>query len=194
MLFVFLLTIHHESAPVLALNESSLVATTLVIGGSAMTKAKLRLVTGQAGKSRPTGVSNRMNKAVAAVPVHDTISVDDLQQLIDDWLLEGQYCLLSPKTDETRRLFLSKLMWFLKQRGYEVCSANELKEFFLYLKNGHEEPGGRFPPYSPDLNRIEPLWNALKHKIALNEKIFLTHFLRSPLCPRITSKHDLYLG
>jgi len=28
------------------------------------------------------------------------------------------------------------------------------------------------PPYSPDLNLIEPLWNSIKRKIALDEKSY----------------------
>jgi transposase len=28
------------------------------------------------------------------------------------------------------------------------------------------------PPYSPDLNKIEPHWNTIKAKIALNQNIY----------------------
>jgi transposase len=34
------------------------------------------------------------------------------------------------------------------------------------------------PPYSPDLNKIEPLWNTLKNKIALDQKQYLSFRLK----------------
>ena len=72
------------------------------------------------------------------------ISRGDLSQFANDWLLDGQFRLHSPNTVATRRVFIKNLLWFLERRGFGHCGATELKHFFVYLSNGHEEPGGRW--------------------------------------------------
>jgi hypothetical protein len=43
------------------------------------------------------------------------------------------------------------LLWFLDHREYPECGVEELREFFVYLRRGHLELGGRFG--NPRLNR-----------------------------------------
>ncbi len=72
------------------------------------------------------------------------ISRHDLSNFANDWLLDGQFRLHSPNTIATRRIFIKNLLWFLERRRFEHCGVTELKHFFIYLSNGHEEPGGRW--------------------------------------------------
>jgi site-specific recombinase XerD len=73
-----------------------------------------------------------------------SLSVPDLSRLANDWLLDGQFRLHSPNTVATRRVFIKNLLWFLKERNCRQCGPTEMKQFFVYLSNGHEEPGGRW--------------------------------------------------
>ena len=73
-----------------------------------------------------------------------TLSRHDLSHFANDWLLDGQFRLHSPNTVATRRVFIKNLLWFLERRGFVHCGVTELKHFFIYLSNGHEEPGGRW--------------------------------------------------
>jgi site-specific recombinase XerD len=66
-----------------------------------------------------------------------------LERASEEWLLDCEYRLHSPRTLDTRRIFLKNLRWFLAHRGYESCGTREMKEFFYYLRHGHEE-GGRW--------------------------------------------------
>lgn len=72
------------------------------------------------------------------------LSIQELSRLADDWLLDGQFRLHSPNTVATRRVFIKNLIWFLEHRQYAECSPVELKHFFVYLANGHDEPAGRW--------------------------------------------------
>jgi site-specific recombinase XerD len=68
----------------------------------------------------------------------------ELLKACDDWLLDCEYRLQSPRTLETRRVFLKNLNWFLEHRGYANCGTIELKELLHYLRHGHEEEGCRW--------------------------------------------------
>ncbi|MDQ3815506.1 MAG: tyrosine-type recombinase/integrase [Armatimonadota bacterium] len=69
----------------------------------------------------------------------------------------------SKDTVAVRRFVLSKLDWFLKYRGYEVCGVSELRQFFSYLSRGHEEAGGRWG--NAQLTRpMRPVTVATYHK------------------------------
>jgi site-specific recombinase XerD len=70
--------------------------------------------------------------------------VSELPYWIEQWLLEGECRLQSPRTHETRRIFLKNLRWFLEQRDMAMCGPSELRQFFAYLAHGHKEPGGRW--------------------------------------------------
>ena len=77
-------------------------------------------------------------------PLHGGLSTADLERLSQDYLLDCDYRMQSPRTIETRRIFLRNLLWFLKHRNYETCGTAELRQFFSYLQHGHAEPGGRW--------------------------------------------------
>ncbi|MBV9865372.1 MAG: tyrosine-type recombinase/integrase [Abitibacteriaceae bacterium] len=77
---------------------------------------------------------------VSAVAVH----IADLEQFAQDYLYDCDLRLQSPRTIETRRVFLRNFFWFLHQRNYATCGASEIRHFFHYLAHGHEEAGGRF--------------------------------------------------
>ncbi len=58
--------------------------------------------------------------------------------------MECEYRFHSPRTLETRRVLLKNLVWFLNHRRFGSCDTRELKQFFHYLRHGHEEPNGRW--------------------------------------------------
>ncbi len=85
------------------------------------------------------------HKDEAAIHRSDTsISIEQFEKYAQDWLFEGEYRNHSVRTIESKRDICKKLLWFLKQRKYEVCGASELRQFLAYVRNGHQEIGGRW--------------------------------------------------
>lgn len=78
----------------------------------------------------------------------DAIPLAQLESYADCWLLDCDSRYLSRATITTRRLIVDKLLWFLHDRELPVCGKPELLRFFGYLRNGHDEAGGRWgnPP------------------------------------------------
>jgi integrase/recombinase XerD len=70
--------------------------------------------------------------------------VSELKSVARNWLLDGELGNRSQKTIKARRDVLAKLAWFLEHREASACSIEELRGFFLYLQNGHNQPGGRW--------------------------------------------------
>jgi len=68
----------------------------------------------------------------------------DLERHACDYLLDCDYRMQSPRTIETRRIFIKNLLWFLNHRNFASCGTTELRGFFSYLQHGHSEPGGRW--------------------------------------------------
>jgi site-specific recombinase XerD len=87
---------------------------------------------------------NNPTRSCQTSSLGSSITTAVLQRAINDWLLDCEYRLYSPKTLDAKRCFLKNLIWFLEHRGYSSCGSRELKEFLYYLRHGHEEPGGRF--------------------------------------------------
>ena len=84
------------------------------------------------------------------------ISSPTCSNLVASYLNECEMRLQSPKTVETRKVFLRNLQWFLYKRNCPVCGVSELRQFFHYLMHGHKEPGGRFG--KPYLNKpVRPI-------------------------------------
>lgn len=77
-------------------------------------------------------------------PVQKDLTTADLERLAQDYLLDCDYRMQSPRTVETRRIFIQNLIWFLKDRHLANCGTAELRQFFSYLQHGHKEPGGRW--------------------------------------------------
>jgi len=74
-----------------------------------------------------------------------SLDTADVERYSQEFLLNCKYQQLSATTIEVRRIFLKNLIWFLKHRGFTECATSpQLREFFLYLRTGHEEPCGRW--------------------------------------------------
>lgn len=82
--------------------------------------------------------ANTYHQSVVGLPV------SELKPFVPEYLNECELRFLSPRTIETRKVFIRNLLWFLETRGYASCGIKELREFFHYLLHGHEEAGGRF--------------------------------------------------
>lgn len=84
------------------------------------------------------------NQASTALPIRGAapgtaLPIKALERYADDYLLDCDYRMQSPRTIATRRTFINRLLWFLRHRGYTFCGTGELRQFFTYLVHGHEE-------------------------------------------------------
>lgn len=59
------------------------------------------------------------------------VPVSSLQQLISDWLYEGEYSQNTKRTLEEKRNISNKLLWFLRERAYDECGVPELENSWL---------------------------------------------------------------
>src|ERR1700691_4316049 len=73
-----------------------------------------------------------------------SLGVAQLERYAEGWLLDGEIRQHSKQTIATRRIFTSKLLWFLRHKEYAECGLMELRQFLAYLGKGHLDPGGRF--------------------------------------------------
>lgn len=94
-----------------------------------------------------------------------TIAVFELPHFIEEYLYDGELRLQSPRTLETRRVFLKNFLWFLNHNEYSMCDLSELRKFFHYLGHGHEEAGGRFG--NPNLKRAARPVTVLDYYVCL---------------------------
>jgi site-specific recombinase XerD len=74
----------------------------------------------------------------------ELLSVVLLEHQAREWLYDCEYRQHSKGTIANRRLYLDKLLWFLRANDCEFCGVQELRRFFAYLTNGHETNGGRW--------------------------------------------------
>lgn len=83
-------------------------------------------------------------RALVSTSPASSVSVVDLEQYIEEWLIDCDCKQHSPRTNDTRRIFTKNLLWFLRHRGFDRVGLAELRQFFLYLRTGHEDAGGRW--------------------------------------------------
>lgn len=83
-------------------------------------------------------------RASASAKIEASIPVKQLRRFAEDWLLDCELQQHSSQTLYCRKDYLKKFFWFLQHRGFEAVGTPEIKQFMLYLSNGHEEPGGRW--------------------------------------------------
>ena len=70
--------------------------------------------------------------------------VSALPALIAAYLRQGELGGWTVRTLSNRRDTLGKLVWCLTQKNITACDPAGIEEFFLYLRNGHTEAGGRW--------------------------------------------------
>ena len=68
----------------------------------------------------------------------------DLARYCEGWLLACDIAEHSEQTLKLRKIICDKLLWFLHSKNLAECGTLELRQFFSYLKHGHEQPGGRW--------------------------------------------------
>jgi len=73
-----------------------------------------------------------------------SLSLADLQKYAEGWFLSGEISRHSAATLDNRRLIVKNLLWFLRRKKCDTCGVMELRQFLVYLTNGHKDPGGRW--------------------------------------------------
>jgi site-specific recombinase XerD len=84
------------------------------------------------------------NSALPFRKMEASVSTADLERFAEGWLLSCDIARHSKTTLANRRLFLDKLLWFLREKNLSCCGTHELRLFFSYLNHGHEQEGGRW--------------------------------------------------
>jgi site-specific recombinase XerD len=79
--------------------------------------------------------------AVAAAP---RVAAAALPDLLAAWVLDARAGNQSPQSLDKKDVVVRQLHWFLGHRSFESCGAFELRQFLVYLQEGHTEPGGRW--------------------------------------------------
>lgn len=97
----------------------------------------------------PSTPSVRLERGTPATG--SSVPVAEMEALIENYLYDCELRLQSPRTFETRRVFLKNFLWFLNYRHYQTCGVAEIRQFLRYLMHGHEEQGGRSG--NPNLKR-----------------------------------------
>ena len=85
-------------------------------------------------------------------PLPFTKSSNDTQQLkvaglarqLEQYLITCQIANHSAETNAVRRIIVSKLIWFCERQGFTFVGLPELRHFFSYLLNGHDDGDGRW--------------------------------------------------
>jgi len=86
-------------------------------------------------------MAERAHVFSSSVPSIDTA---ELKQCVDEYVVHCEHQQQSTRTVEARHMFLRNLLWFLEHRQCQTCGTHELRQFFHYLRHGHEEPEGRW--------------------------------------------------
>jgi len=107
-----------------------------------MQKTALRLVKNEEDVS-PSGSTPSSPNPTGSIGPND-LTVAALERYARDWLCDCQYRQHSPRTTETRRLILDKLLWFLREQDFERCGLSEIRAFLVYLSDSHDSPEGRW--------------------------------------------------
>lgn len=74
----------------------------------------------------------------------NALRVSDLETYAKEWLMDGEIAQHSKDTLANRRLIIRNLLWFLRREKFETVGHQELRRFFRYFHNAHEEAGGRW--------------------------------------------------
>lgn len=95
-----------------------------------------------------------MRNTALRSPIETDLTLEVLQRQIQNWLLDGEYRLLSKATLEGRQNACVKLLWFLRHKEMMCCGTAELRAFLAYLNTAHERGGrwetGRTDPMSSE--------------------------------------------
>jgi hypothetical protein len=93
---------------------------------------------------RKTGLSftRGRNRPLPSVP--EVLAVADLPSHLDDWIIWCDMASHLARTNDLRRIIVSKLIWFYEQNNFTTCGPSELQRLFAYLNTGHQSRDGRW--------------------------------------------------
>lgn len=99
-------------------------------------------------RNRPTAPlknAGRFSTAAATADggIKDWLTLAELRDAAEGWLLDGEVR-LSPKTVHDRRNLMNKVLWWMETFEQESCGKREMQMFFVYLRTAHESKEGRW--------------------------------------------------
>lgn len=91
-----------------------------------------------------SSISSFNAPAIAATNAPNSVSLPDLQNWCEGWVLDCEVRNINEETRVFRRILVQRVAWFCQRKGYTACDTQVLREFLVYVANGHKEPGGRW--------------------------------------------------
>jgi len=96
-------------------------------------------------------------KKIAPVVDDQAIPLPLLKRYADAYSRDARLAGLSPRTEEMRTDITDKFLWFCDHISAVHCDEATCEEFLLYLRHGHEEPGGRWGAGKTHTATLKPL-------------------------------------
>ena len=93
---------------------------------------------------KTSGVNQRRLKPFLDPTSGSALETSQVEHCAREWLFDCQYRQHSKTTLASRRIYISKLTWFLQAHECAYCGVPELRRFFAYLTTGHEDSAGRW--------------------------------------------------
>jgi integrase/recombinase XerC len=85
---------------------------------------------------------NNSNRIIDSCTV--SIPIADLEIWLSEYFIDCEGRDQTASTLQGKREVFQKLLWFLRAKAHAECGLPQLRRFFVYLRNGHLEPGGRW--------------------------------------------------
>jgi len=75
--------------------------------------------------------------------LRESMATERIPALLEDWIADGRYQNRSPKYLGDRRALVGWLLKFLRERGHAQCGKAELRDFFVFVREGGNNARGK---------------------------------------------------
>jgi integrase/recombinase XerC len=112
------------------------------------------------------GVTRQARERRQPPTIRLSVPLPQLLELGALWVQDAEDAARSPRTIGGYRDLVRRVGWLAEREGWGEVGPDEVREFLAYVRDGHEEPGGRWgnPRNSKNLRPVTPTTLAAYHR------------------------------